>query len=89
MVIINPTQLLAFFHSIGRRLQIWMDESAANPRSRPAGAEGVKGRWHDVGIAESKVRTLAERWPDSPQPCQGGWRVSVLTKRYQRAVSIA
>ena len=42
MAVINPTQLPAFFHSIGRWLQIWMDESAANPRSRPARAEGVK-----------------------------------------------
>jgi len=71
MAVINPTQLPAFFHSIGRWLQIWMDESAANPRSRPARAEGVKGPWHDLGIAESEVRTLAGRWPTSAATLSG------------------
>jgi hypothetical protein len=71
MAVVNPTQLPAFFHSIGRWLRIWLDRSAANPRSRPAGAEEVTRPWHDLGIAESKVRTLAGRWPNSATTLSG------------------
>ena len=71
MAVINSTQLPAFLHSIGRWLQIWMDEGTANPRSRLAGAEEVTRPWHDLGIAESKVRTLAGRWPNSGATLSG------------------
>jgi hypothetical protein len=71
MAVINPIKPPAFFHSIGRWLQISMERSAANPRSRPAGAEEVTRPWHDLGIAESKVRTLAGRWPNSVATLSG------------------
>ena len=71
MAVINPTQLPAFFDSIGRWLQIWMDGSAANPGSRLAGAEEVTRPWHDLGIAESQGRTLAGRWPNSAATLSG------------------
>jgi hypothetical protein len=86
MAVINLTQLPAFFYSIGRWLQIWMDGSAANAGSRLAGAEGVTEPWHDLGIAANEVRTLAGRWPNSAaNAVGGGWRVLVSTKRHQRA----
>jgi hypothetical protein len=71
MAVINSTQPLAFFRSIGRWLQIWMDVIAAKPGSRLTGADGVTGPWHDLGIAESEVRTLAGRWPDSAATLSG------------------
>jgi hypothetical protein len=71
MAVINPAQPHAFFRSIGRWLQIWMNESAAIPGSRLACVEGVKGPWHDLGISESKVRTHAGRWPNSAATLSG------------------
>ena len=82
MAVINSTQPPAFFRSIGRWLQIWMDVIAA--KVGLSGADGVTGPgpWHDLGIAESEVRTLAGRWPDSAATLSGGWRVSVSTRRH-------
>jgi hypothetical protein len=64
MAVINSTQPPAFFRSIGRWLQIWMDVGLT-------GADGVTGPGHDLGIAESEVRTLAGRWPDSAATLSG------------------
>ena len=50
-------------------LQIWMDVIAA--KVGLTGADGVIGPWHDLGIAESEVRTLAGRWPDSAATLSG------------------
>ena len=69
MAVINSTQPPAFFRSIGRWLQIWMDVIAA--KVGLTGADGVIGPWHDLGIAESEVRTLAGRWPDSAATLSG------------------
>jgi hypothetical protein len=71
MAVIDPTQPPALFRSIGRWLRTWMDAIAAKPGSRLTGADGVTGPWHDLGIAESKVRTLAGRWPDSAATLSG------------------
>jgi len=71
MAVIKPTQLAAFFHSIGHWLQISMDGSAAEHGSRLTVADGVTGPWHDLGIGESKVRTLAGRWPNSAATLSG------------------
>jgi hypothetical protein len=65
MAVINPTHAPTFFRSIGRWLRTWMDAIAAEPGSRLTSADEVTGTWHDLGMAESKVRTLAGRWPNS------------------------
>ena len=69
MAVINSTQPPAFFRLIGRWLQIWMDVIAA--KVGLTGADGVTGPWHDLGIAESEVRTLAGRWPTSAATLSG------------------
>ena len=69
MAVISSTQPPAFFRSIGRWLQIWMDVIAA--KVGLTGADGVAGPRHDLGIAESEVRTLAGRWPDSAATLSG------------------
>ena len=69
MAVINSTQPPAFFRSIGRWLQIWMDVIAA--KVGLTGADGVIGPRHDLGIGESEVRTLAGRWPDSSATLSG------------------
>jgi hypothetical protein len=69
MAVINPIKPPAFFRSIGRRLRIWMNASAAQPGSRPA-ADGVTEAWH-LAIVENKVRTLAGRWPNSATTLSG------------------
>jgi hypothetical protein len=74
MPVINPTQPPAFFRSIGRWLRFWINASAPQPGSRLTGADGVTGPWHDLDLAEGKVRTLAGRWPTSAET--RSWRLA-------------
>ena len=73
MAVINSTQSPAFFRSIGRWLQIWMDVIAA--KVGLTGADGVAGPRHDLGIAESEVRSgTVAGFGRNPVRAAGGFR---------------